>query len=259
MSLRHLLIASALDPSGGAGFLADTRIAVQVGVRPVGVVTAGTVQTTAGVSAVVPFDHEHLGAALLALLSDMEVHAVKVGMLGAPPIARALGEALNLTAAPVVWDPVLAPTRGSIPPDREALLLCREHLARHLTLVTPNLHELPALLGAPVAAEALTAGAAALAARWECAVLLKGGHASGNTEEAIDFLVRADGTHEVLRGPRIVGGEAVHGTGCALSTAIASHLARGAELVEACRAAKQLVADRIRTAVKPGRGAAAIV
>lgn len=256
--LRHVLIASGLDPSGGAGFIADVRVASLLGARAVGVVTAGTVQTTAGVSAVVPLDHEHVGEALLALLSDVEVHAAKLGMLGSPAIARAISDALHLTAAPVVWDPILAPTLGSVPPDREALLMCRDALAAHLTVVTPNAHELAALLGAEVPSDRVAQAAVTLAQRWDTAILVTGGTARGD-DEAVDVLARPDGSTDVLRGARIPGGEAVHGTGCALSTAIAAHLALGADLVDACRSAKQLVAERIRTAVKPGRGAAALL
>jgi hydroxymethylpyrimidine/phosphomethylpyrimidine kinase len=99
-------------------------------------------------------------------------------------------------------------------------------------------------------------------------VLVKGGHLGGDepnesnesseSGESIDLLCHAGGV-EVLRGPRVRGGEHVHGTGCALSSAIAAYLARGTELVDACRAAKQFVAARIAAPTRPGRGAAAIV
>jgi hydroxymethylpyrimidine/phosphomethylpyrimidine kinase len=99
-----------------------------------------------------------------------------------------------------------------------------------------------------------------LADQLRTSVLVKGGHVLGDDTiaESIDVLCH-DGKIELLRGPRIAGGEHVHGTGCALSSAIAAHLARGAEIVEACRAAKAYVAARIAAPVRPGRGAAAIV
>jgi hydroxymethylpyrimidine kinase/phosphomethylpyrimidine kinase len=133
-------------------------------------------------------------------------------------------------------------------------------LAPHLTLITPNAGELAALAGRPGRPiedlEDLAAAARQLAARTGAAVLAKGGHAGG--PESVDVLVDGERV-ERLRSPRVAGGEHVHGTGCALSTAIASHLALGAGLVDACRAAKQLVGARIAAPVRPGRGAAAIV
>ena len=94
------------------------------------------------------------------------------------------------------------------------------------------------------------------ATKLDCAVLIKGGHLDG--DEAIDVLLHG-GERDELRGERVVDGERVHGTGCALSSAIAAYLAAGRNLVDACREAKQYVAERIATPVKPGRGAPAVI
>lgn len=275
-----LLICAGLDPSGGAGLIADVRIASALGTRPVGVVTALTVQTTQGARSVHPVDPEVLGEQLSALLSDVEVRAVKLGLVGAAGGARAIAGGLHLTAAPVVWDPVGAPSLGDAAFDRDRFGELLRELTPHLTLVTPNAGELAALAGRPIGdLDELAAAAAELARVLGVAVLAKGGHAgapgagasgSAGPAEAVDVLAagggggggvgRARGDQiEWLRGPRIAGGERVHGTGCALSTAIAAHLALGADLVEACRAAKALVAARIAAPARPGRGAAAIV
>jgi len=252
-----VLICAGLDPSGGAGLIADVRIASGLGVRPVGVVTALTVQDTRGVRSVHPLDAEVVGAQLEALLSDVEVKAVKLGMLGAVEIARGLAGGLQLTAAPVVWDPIGAPSLGGVAFDREGFDEMLRALAPHLTLITPNAGELAALAKQPIGSlDDLVAAARHLAAGVGAAVLGKGGHAGG--PESIDVLVEGERV-EVLRSPRVADGEHVHGTGCALSTAIASHLALGASLVEACRAAKALVGARIASPVRPGRGAAAVV
>ena len=252
-----VLICAGLDPSGGAGLIADVRIASAVGARPVGVVTALTVQTTQGVRAVHPMDPEVIGEQLAALLSDVEVRGVKLGMLGAVGVARAISGGLHLTAAPVVWDPVGAPSIGDVAFDRDVFGEMLRELAPHLTLVTPNAGELAALVGRPVGdLEELAAAAVHLAGMLGVAVLAKGGHAGG--PESVDVLATG-ALVERLRGPRIAGGEHVHGTGCALSAAIAAHLALGAGLVDACRAAKALVAARIAAPVRPGRGASAIV
>lgn len=252
-----VLIVSGLDPSGGAGFLADARAASILGCRAVGVVTALTDQNTLAVVAANPVDPVMVGDMLSTLLSDVEVAAVKIGMLGTAAIARAVGEALNLTAAPVVWDPVLRPTRGDVTlydgDVREAL----EALVPHVTVVTPNADEAAILSGRWVNDEASAIVAAKqLRELGIPAVLVKGGHLTG--EDAVDLLVDDDGVHP-LRGPRVALEQSVHGTGCALSTAIACHLARGRTLREACAEAKAFVAERLRGPARPGRGGPSVL
>lgn len=255
--IPDVLICAGLDPSGGAGLIADVRIASMLSTRPVGVVTALTIQNTQGVRSAHPLDADVVGAQIATLLSDIEVHAVKLGMLGAADIAREIADGLHLTAAPVVWDPISAPSLGDVRFDRDLFEEMLRELAPHLTLITPNAAELAALAKRPIRdLDDAIAAARELGQRTGAAVLAKGGHAAG--PESIDVLVSGE-LIERLRGPRVVDGEHVHGTGCALSTAIAAHLALGASLVEACRAAKDLVAARIAAPVRPGRGAAAIV
>ena len=108
-----LLVISGLDPTGGAGLLADARVAAEHQVRAVGVITASTVQDTSGVRSVLPLPAEHVGEALAALLGDVEVDAVKIGMLGDVRIAEVIARALAATSAPVVWDPVFQASRGA--------------------------------------------------------------------------------------------------------------------------------------------------
>jgi hydroxymethylpyrimidine kinase/phosphomethylpyrimidine kinase len=255
-----VLICAGLDPSGGAGLIADIRVVTELGGRPVGAVTALTVQNTTAVVAVEPVAPALLREQLELLLSDVEVKAVKIGMLGSSEVAAAIAGALALTAAPVVWDPVVAPSRGAVLLVEGPLGSAVDALAPHAALITPNALELELLTGARIASldDAIAAGEA-LATRLGCAVLVKGGHLAPEASgEAIDVLCHA-GKREMLGGPRLAGGEHVHGTGCALSSAIAAHLALGADLVEACRAAKAYVAARIAAPVWPGRGAAAVV
>jgi hydroxymethylpyrimidine/phosphomethylpyrimidine kinase len=258
-ALPDVLICSGLDPSGGAGLIADVRVVSALGARPVGVVTSQTVQDTQGMRSYHDVDPDVLGAQLVSLLSDIEVRAVKIGLVPSRAVATELGNALELTGAPVVWDPVNAPSLGDIRLDRNVFDDTLAALGRHLTLITPNVRELAELGQRTIRTleEAIAAGAA-LAAIIGAAVLVKGGHLATTGTDAIDVLIMKN-TVEELRGPRIARGEDVHGTGCALSSAIAAHLARGFELVEACRAAKQFVASRIATPVRPGRGAAAVV
>jgi hydroxymethylpyrimidine/phosphomethylpyrimidine kinase len=262
-----VLICAGLDPSGGAGLIADVRVVSELGGRPVGVVTALTVQNTTAV-----IDTEAIGAAAVReqlefLLSDVEVRAVKIGMIGSSEIARSIGQALALTNAPVVWDPVIHPSRGDVSFIDSLFSHAVAALIPHVTVLTPNAHELAFLTGAPITslADAISAGEA-LARRFATAVFVKGGHLGDSEAEAVDVLCRPAGPVgparpriELLRGPRVRGGEHVHGTGCALSSALATHLARGTELGLACRAAKDYVAARLAAPVRPGRGAAAVV
>jgi hydroxymethylpyrimidine kinase/phosphomethylpyrimidine kinase len=258
--LPGVLICAGLDPSGGAGLIADVRAVDELGGRPVGVVTASTVQNTTAVISAEPMSAELVREQLEFLLSDVEIRAVKIGLTGSTDIVVSISQALALTSAPVVWDPVLRPSRGDVAFIDSRFDDAIHALLPHLTLVTPNAEELALLTGTPLASvsEATTLGER-LAARLGVAVLVKGGHLGG--DESIDVLCHATpaGRSEVLRGPRTPGGEHVHGTGCALSSAIATHLARGADLVEACRMAKAYVARKIAAPARPGRGASAVV
>ena len=272
-----VLIIAGLDPSGGAGLIADVRVVSALGCRPVGVVTALTVQNTTAVVDTEAMSPDRVREQLEFLLSDVEVRAVKIGMIGSSAIAEAVSRALALTAAPVVWDPVVHPSRGDVRFVDSLFGHAVAALAPHLAVLTPNAGELAFMTGMPIndLDDAEVVGQA-LADKLKVAVLVKGGHLGGPARrsrddqddgrerealESVDVLCRP-GRHagiEQLRGPRTPGGEHVHGTGCALSSALAANLARGLDLVEACRAAKQFVAARIAAPVRPGRGAAAVV
>jgi hydroxymethylpyrimidine/phosphomethylpyrimidine kinase len=252
-----LLVISGLDPGGGAGFIADIRVAAAHGLRAIGVVTALTEQDTAGVRAANPVPAGVVADQLRAILWDIEVAAVKIGMLGSEAVAEAVAEALHAVAAPVVWDPVLRPTAGRVPlydgdPARAAALL-----AGHVTVMTPNAPEAAVLWGRDIEDVATMRRAAGdLCARMGAAVLVKGGHLGG--AEAVDVLATADQVQE-LRGPRLAVDRPVHGTGCALSTALACGLAAGQELAAAARSAKHFVAGRIGQPRRPGRGAPSVM
>jgi hydroxymethylpyrimidine/phosphomethylpyrimidine kinase len=264
-----VLICAGLDPSGGAGLIADVRVVSALGCRPVGVVTALTVQNTTAVVDTEAMNAERVREQLEFLLSDVEVRAVKIGMIGSSAIAQSVGRALALTAAPVVWDPIVHPSRGDVRFVDSLFGHAVAALAPHVTVLTPNAGELAFMTGTAIASldDARIVGQA-LAARLRTAVLVKGGHLGGDdgrnesgsatSDESVDLLCEPGGVVE-LRGRRTPGGEHVHGTGCALSSALAAHLARGFALVDACRAAKQFVAERIASPVRPGRGAAAVV
>lgn len=252
-----VLICAGLDPSGSAGFLADAQVVAKLGGRPAGVVTALTVQNTTGVISARSLDPAYVREQLEFLLNDLEIRAVKIGMVGSAAIARALAGALGLMKVPVVWDPLLYPSRSDVALVDSLFGEAFEALAPRVTLLTPNAQELAFLTGRRIGRlDAAIDAAAMLAARLQAAVLVKAGELGGDA--SVDVLVEEDG-HQLLTGPRIRAGADVRGTGCALSSAIATHLAHGRTLADACQAAKQLIADRLVAPVRPGRGDPAIV
>ncbi len=252
-------ILSGLDPSGGAGFIADAQVVSRVGGRPCGLITAATVQDTLGVRSVHPLPAEVVQEQLRALLSDVEVRAVKIGMLGNAELAGVIGDALHLTAAPVVWDPVVRPTAGSAALYDGGLAEAFAKLAPHLAVITPNLDEASRLCGRPIETlDHMRSAAAALASEAGCAVLITGGHVRHASRRAVDVLA-VDGTVSEFSHERIETTGAVHGTGCALSSALAAHLALGASIPEAVERAKALVTESLRHPIRAGRGASSVV
>jgi hydroxymethylpyrimidine/phosphomethylpyrimidine kinase len=255
--VRTILVIAGLDPSGGAGILADARVAAEHGARVAGVVTALTVQDTQGVRAVEPCSAEVLEDQLRTLLADVEVDAVKIGMLGDAQLARVIADALAATRAPVVWDPVRMPSRGAAalyhgPLDEAARLLLPE-----VRVVTPNLDEACALTdGAKIGdVPAMRRAAAAIRSGGASAVLVKGGHLGEG--DAVDVLHDGDTITE-LSAPR-VRTPPLHGTGCVLSTAIACGLATGGSLESSVRAAKDYLGKKLTALITPGRGARTLV
>jgi hydroxymethylpyrimidine/phosphomethylpyrimidine kinase len=200
------------------------------------VATALTVQNRRGMSAVKAVSADLLARSFRAAVEDGPVHAVKVGLLAASVQVHQVQELLAPLhrRAPIVVDPVLSATAGGFEPGPSLAAAIGEALAPLATVLTPNLPELEQLAG--------SRGAAALLAKGCRAVLVKGGHDTG--AELRDELFEATGT-STFRHPRLPVG-AVHGTGCALASALAGALAQGVELPAACVLAVQLVQDALR-------------
>ncbi|MBM3498486.1 MAG: bifunctional hydroxymethylpyrimidine kinase/phosphomethylpyrimidine kinase [Armatimonadetes bacterium] len=238
--MRTILTIAGSDPTGGAGVQADLQVIASLGCHGCGVITALTAQDTREVHAAHPLAADWVREQLDRLLADVRVDAVKVGMLGTASVAEVVADALaTWRHTPIVLDPVLASSRGSELLEPAGLRVLKEGLLPIVSLVTPNLAETEALTGLQTrdvlrmreaGAKLLELGAAA--------VLVKGGHLAG---QPVDVLCAGDGVWE-LPGERIEGGAAVHGTGCALSTAAAVFLARGQSLPDAVRRAKAYVA-----------------
>ena len=228
MSTPCVLVLAGLDPSGGAGLLADAEAVRARGAVPLCVATALTVQTRRAARRYEAVDPRLIADSMRALLEEEDVRAIKIGMVGNAANARAIRELLP-AGTPTVVDPVLASSSGTPLFDGPARSLLE--LATGAVL-TPNIPEAQALLGGG------PADARALLRAGPAAVLLKGGHLPGTP---VDVLVTAEGLSEELAAPRIAA--SARGTGCRLASAIAAGLARGLPLREAVIAARTLVRD----------------
>ena len=238
MPPRILTIAGS-DSSGGAGIQADIKTITMLGGYAMTAITALTAQNTVGVSAVELVAPAMVVAQIEACVTDIGVDAVKIGMLGSAEIARAVAVAVAHCRVPLVFDPVMVATSGVALADA-ATIAAFERLMELATLTTPNVAELAAL-----------GGDAGMTARG-IAYLAKGGDADGSV--VIDRLVRADGTTLSFEGSRIAT-RSTHGTGCTLSSAIATYLGMGLPLEEAIDRARGFVRSALRAA--PGFGAGA--
>jgi hydroxymethylpyrimidine/phosphomethylpyrimidine kinase len=250
---RALTIAGS-DSGGGAGIQADLKAFARCGVHGMSAITAITAQNTVGVEAIHPVPGEIVLAQVHAVLDDIGVDAVKVGMLGSGEVALAVAEALDALPAgtPVVVDPVMVAESGAELGDDDAVAALVEGILPRATVVTPNLPEARALARAMEADEdeALLEAILELGAK---AVLLTGGH----RDEAVDLLLcaGADGPALELPGPRYAV-PAAHGSGCTHSSALAAALALGMDLPASARFARSLAAEAVRDGlVNIGAGA----
>ena len=239
MTARILIIAGS-DSGGGAGIQADIRTVTMLGGHAMTAVTAITAQNTLGVTAVHSVPADMVIAQMRACLDDIGVDAVKIGMIGSAATAHAVADVLHSEGrgTPIVFDPVMIATSGSILADEDTIAAF-DRLMRLATLVTPNLPELAALGGE----EAVLATGASL--------LVKGGHAEGDT--ITDRLLGAAGEIARWSAPRIDTPH-THGTGCTLASAIAEGLGRGLPLPQAVERARRFVRIALREAPGLGHG-----
>jgi hydroxymethylpyrimidine kinase/phosphomethylpyrimidine kinase len=249
-----VLTVAGSDPSGGAGLQGDLRTLCALGVHPLSVVTLVTVQGTRGVRAVHLLDPALVRAQLEAVLSDVPADAAKTGALGSAAIVREVAAAMEARPGlPLVVDPVACSSSGTPLLDDEGLFALRDRLLPRATLVTPNVAELRRLLDDPAEAtdaDALLDAARRLRARGARAVLAKGGHLPG---APVDVLIDERGEAHRFPAERVET-TCDHGTGCTLSSAIASGLARGKPLLLAVREGRELVLEALRAASPIGEG-----
>ena len=251
---RVLTIAGS-DSGGGAGIQADLKTFAALGCYGMTAITALTAQNTMGVQAIQSLPAAFLKAQLQSVLDDIGVDAVKIGMLHSPEVVEVVVWAIDhYQLKRVVLDPVMVATSGDkLIADETVAVLVRELFPR-VQLITPNLDEAALLLGRPVPNEAaLSLACADLQTMGAASVLLKGGHLQG--EDVVDLLLLADASSHTLRSKRI-SSQNVHGTGCTLSSAIASNWALGLDLTEAVVQARSYILAAIQAGanVTTGRG-----
>jgi hydroxymethylpyrimidine/phosphomethylpyrimidine kinase len=234
------LTIAGSDSSGGAGIQADLKTFTAFGVYGASVITALTAQNTRGVQGIHAVPAAFVAAQIESVLSDLDVAAIKTGMLADAQIVGAVARALRAAPSiPLIVDPVMVATSGDVLLAPEAVDALKGEIIPLATLITPNLAEAAILLGTSMAESqpGMQDQARALLALGCRAVLLKGGHARG--EAAVDVLADAEGTSRLemtrLDTPH------THGTGCTLSAAIAALMAQGATLTHAVRRAKAYV------------------
>ncbi len=245
-----VLTIAGSDSGAGAGMQADARAIHALGGFACTAITAITAQNTRGVVAWRAVAPALLAAQIEAVLSDLPVAALKTGLLPGAAAVRAVARALRAhPRRPLVIDPVIGSTSGTRFLDAAGLRALRTHLFPLAALITPNWPEAAALTGLPVSTPAeAEAAARRLADGAGCAVLLKGGH-SADAARCVDLLVFPDGGLRRFSGARIRTSN-THGTGCALSAAIAARLAAGDGLAEAVAAAREF----LREGLGAGRG-----
>jgi len=236
----RVLCIGGTDPTGAAGLLLDQRVLAALGVHGAGVVTAVTVQTSRGVTDIVPMPASVVGAQIDAALEELGVLTIKTGMLASIDVVLAVANRVRRVGSQgrLVIDPVLGASSGRSLLSEDGRRALLSELVPLAALVTPNRLEAEALTGVSIrdvgdmglAADHLLAAGAA-------AVLIKGGHLDDTSESVVDLLRTADGDQHLCERPRVLG-PGFRGSGCFLSTAIAALLAEGTSLVSAVEGAR---------------------
>jgi len=250
--LKTALTIAGSDSGGGAGIQADLKVFFAFGCHGMSALTALTAQNTVGVSGIHEVPPGFVAAQIEAVATDIGIDAAKTGMLASGPIVRAVARAVAAHAIdPVVVDPVFASKHRDRLLADDAVDALRDDLFPLAAIVTPNLFEAGALLGREISSlDDMHDAARALGAMGPRSVLVKGGHLPG--DRAVD--VFWDGASVVeIDGPRFDTDD-THGTGCALSAAIAARLAHGDTMLDAVRAAKEFVAGAIDHSLRIGKG-----
>jgi hydroxymethylpyrimidine/phosphomethylpyrimidine kinase len=249
-SLPAVLTFAASDPTSGAGLQADLLALASMGCYPLSVVTALTVQDTAGVESFLPIDPDWVADQARCLLEDMPVAAFKMGMLGSTDIVTVVAEvASDYPDVPLVLDPIFASGRGDEFASEEMVSAIRELLVPQSTVVTPNIMELRRLAGDDEDASLAECAQRLLDTGCEY-VLVTGTHDS--TPDVVNTLYHRGGVIRSDSWQRLPG--SYHGSGCTLASALAANLARGLDIADAVYEAQDYTWQALSHAFRPGMG-----
>lgn len=249
--MKHLLTIAGSDSSGGAGIQADLKTFAAHGTFGMSVITAVTAQNTQGVTMVQDIDAAVIEAQISAVFDDICVDAVKIGMVSQPEIIKTIaGRLRHYQPQLVVLDPVMISKSGYSLLAPEACATLVKELLPLATLVTPNLPEAEVISGMKVTTkEQMRPVAERILALGAKAVLVKGGHLNGSADDLL-----FDGKEEIWFTGERIATQNTHGTGCTLSSSLASNLALGMSIKEAVAASKAYVTKAIEYSLPIGRG-----
>lgn len=249
--MKTALTIAGSDSSGGAGIQADIKTMTMNGVFAMSAITALTAQNTTGVQGIYEVSPDFLGQQIDSVFSDIRPDAVKIGMVSSTRLIDTIADKLSgYHAQNIVVDPVMVATSGSKLISDDAIYALKERLLPMATVLTPNIPEAEVLSGMEVkSSEDMIAAAKAISDTYHCAVLCKGGH---QLNDANDLLYRG-GSYRWFNGKRIDNPN-THGTGCTLSSAIASNLAKGYDLDTAVERAKAYISGALGAMLDLGAG-----
>ena len=249
--MKTAVTIAGSDSSGGAGIQADIKTMTMNGVYAMSAITALTAQNTMGVTAIEEVTPEFLGKQLDAVFTDIYPDAVKIGMVSSAPIIEIIAKKLKeYKAKNIVVDPVMVATSGAKLITEEAITTLQRELFPLAAVLTPNIPEAEVLSGMSIRDEQdMEKAARLIGEKYDCAVLCKGGH---QTNDANDFLY-SNHSSEWFSGKRI-NNPNTHGTGCTLSSAIASNLAKGYTLEESVKLAKDYLSGALSAMLDLGAG-----
>ena len=249
--MKTALTIAGSDSSGGAGIQADMKTMIANGVYAMSAITALTAQNTTGVQGIFEVTPEFLEQEIDSIFTDVRPDAVKIGMVSSTGLIESIAKKLReYKAENIVVDPVMVATSGSRLISEDAIGALKEKLLPMATVLTPNIPETEVLSGMEVkTAEDMVEAAKYISETYHCAVLCKGGH---QLNDANDLLYR-DGGYKWFNGKRIDNPN-THGTGCTLSSAIASNLAKGYDLDTAVERAKAYISGALAAMLDLGQG-----
>jgi hydroxymethylpyrimidine/phosphomethylpyrimidine kinase len=249
--MKTALTIAGSDSSGGAGIQADIKTMIANGVYAMSAITALTAQNTTGVQGIFEITPEFLALQIDSVFTDIRPDAVKIGMVSSSGLIETIAEKLKeYHAENIVVDPVMVATSGSKLISDDAIETLKTKLLPIATVLTPNIPEAEVLSGMSIkTADDMIRAAAWISETYHCAVLCKGGH---QLNDANDLLYR-DGGYRWFNGRRIDNPN-THGTGCTLSSAIASNLAKGCDLDTAVERAKAYISGALAAMLDLGAG-----